>query len=116
MRTPPRSSLRSNHVSWIARFHFLKVAPVIRAGCSGDFPTPELDLAEAATAATAEGNSGDKRSERVSDQALIASSRFGFARIYQPNSRMASSARTPPVMVIGTNGAFTAISALEIMI
>jgi len=27
-RTAPRSSLRSNHVSWIARFHFLKVAPV----------------------------------------------------------------------------------------
>src|SRR6516165_7018385 len=59
--------------------------------------------------ATAEVNSGNTRSERVSDQALIASSRFGYARIYQPNSRMASSARTPPVMVIGTNGAFAAI-------
>jgi hypothetical protein len=36
--------------------------------------------------------------------------------LYLPNSRMASSARTPPVIVIGANGAFAAISALEIMI
>jgi hypothetical protein len=41
---------------------------------------------------------------------------FGVARTYLVNSRIASSARTPPVMVIGTNGAFAAISALEIMI
>jgi len=49
---------------------------------------------------------------RVSDQAADRVE----PRIYLPNSRMASSARTPPVIVIGANGAFTAISALEIMI
>jgi hypothetical protein len=36
--------------------------------------------------------------------------------LHLPKSRMASSARTPPMIVIGTNGAFAAISALEIMI
>ncbi len=35
---------------------------------------------------------------------------------FLPNSCIASSAKTPPVIVIGTNGAFAAISALEIMI
>ena len=35
---------------------------------------------------------------------------------YLANSRGASSARTPPVIVIGTNRAFAATSALEIMI
>src|SRR2546421_6064106 len=35
---------------------------------------------------------------------------------YLANSRSASSARTPPVIVIGTNRAFAATSALEIMI
>jgi hypothetical protein len=35
---------------------------------------------------------------------------------YLANSCMASSARTPPVIVIGTNGVFAATSALEIMI
>jgi hypothetical protein len=35
---------------------------------------------------------------------------------YLPNNSIASSAKTPPVIAIGTNGAFAAISALEIMI
>ena len=35
---------------------------------------------------------------------------------YLRNNCIASSAKTPPVIVIGTNGAFAAISALEIMI
>src|SRR5438128_5374838 len=35
---------------------------------------------------------------------------------YLANSRSASSARTPPVIVIGTNRAFAATSALEIIV
>jgi hypothetical protein len=35
---------------------------------------------------------------------------------YLRNNCIASSAKTPPVIVIGTNAAFAAISALEIMI
>src|ERR1700730_7830268 len=39
-----------------------------------------------------------------------------FAKIYFANSRMASSAKMPPVIVIGAKGAFAATSALESMI
>jgi hypothetical protein len=39
-----------------------------------------------------------------------------FRALYLPNSLMASSAKTPPVIVIGTNGAVVATSLLEIMI
>jgi hypothetical protein len=35
---------------------------------------------------------------------------------FLPNSCIASSAKTPPVIMIGTNGAFAAISTLEIII
>jgi hypothetical protein len=41
---------------------------------------------------------------------------LGNARTHLRNSCVASSANTPPVIVIGTNGALAAISALEVII
>ena len=47
---------------------------------------------------------------------LLRSRVLGNARVHLRNSCSASSANTPPVIVIGTNGALAAISALEIII